>query len=196
LLNTTQNAVGANPAGFDTPAGIALSGNRLVFACRGNGTTPGEVVQVTSGGDWAAASMAASTLVQGQWPAPPPPPARNAPPPPPPGPPILAAPEVVGFGQGGRLYVGTDRRGAGNQPDALFSVTPAGEAQALYAVPIGASIGGIGVSAEGATLLSIVRTPGAGPGATWANPLTRWPALDPALPPRTTMVGLARRGGW
>ncbi|WP_431284637.1 PhoX family protein [Humitalea sp. 24SJ18S-53] len=196
VLNAAQSAVATNAAAFDAPSGLAIRGTRLVVACRGSGGSAGEVIEVTSGGDWAGRDMARRRLVAGAWPAPTPPPARNAPPPPPPGPPLLAAPDVVGFGPRGSLWVGTDRRGTGEQPDALFGIGPDGAARAVYAVPRGASVGGVAVSAEGATLLTIARTPGNEPGATWANPTTRWPALDPNLPPRTTLVGLARQGGW
>ncbi len=196
VLNAAQAGGAANGAGFDAPSGIAIRGTRLVFACLGTAGKAGEVIEVTSDGDWAGRGMAARRLAAGAWPAPPPPPVRNAPPPPPPGPPLLAAPDVIGFGPRGSLWVGTDRRGVGDQPDALFAIGVDGAARAIYAVPRGASVGGVAVSAEGATLLTIARTPGREAGATWARPTTRWPALDPALPPRTTLVGLARAGGF
>jgi secreted PhoX family phosphatase len=48
---------------------------------------------------------------------------------------------------------------------------------------------------DAATLFAIVRTPGATPGASFAAPSTRWPAFDPALPPRTTLIALSSISG-
>ena len=179
-LSQPQAAANAAAAiGFDTPSGLALAGNRLVLACRGGSGTPdalnprtgdGHLVEITSGGDWAGESVAARVLLTGQG--------------------ALVTPDTVTAGADGALWVGTDRQGRGGLADALFAVGADGTARPVYTVPRGAAAGGTAVTLDRGALLTIARTPGAGPNASWAHPGTRWPQIDPALPPRTTLVGL------
>ncbi|PZW51186.1 hypothetical protein C8P66_101408 [Humitalea rosea] len=185
LLQPQAAASAAAAIGFDTPSGLALAGARLVLACRGGTGTPdalnprtgdGHLVEIASGGDWASEGMPARVLLAGQG--------------------ALVTPDTVTAGPDGGLWVGTDRQGRGGQADALFAVSAEGAARPVYTVPRGGSAGGAAVTADRGALLTIARTPGAGPGATWAHPGTRWPQFDPALPPRTTLVSLTGPRPW
>ena len=187
LLDPRAAAAAAGAAGFDTPSGIALSGTRLVMACRGGSPDAvpdalnpagggGHVVEIASAGDWAGAAMPARVLLAGQG--------------------AVVAPDTVTFGPDGSLWLGTDRQGRGGEADGLYGLGGGGVAEPVYMVPRGASVGGAAVTEDRGALLTIARTPGAGPGASWDRPGTRWPQFDPALPPRTTLVSLRRTRPW
>jgi secreted PhoX family phosphatase len=65
----------------------------------------------------------------------------------------------------------------------------------LYAAPRAARIGGVRLAPDAGTLFSAVRTPGAEDEADFTRPATRWPAFEPAVPPRTTVIAIAREAG-
>ncbi|MFC7609240.1 hypothetical protein [Teichococcus aestuarii] len=110
------------------------------------------------------------------------------------------APATLALDGRGRLWIGTDHDGrVGPAPDALYGCDTQGAGRGLalplYGAPRGAALGGAAMSPDGAALFALVRTPGAEPGASYGRPGTRWPAFDPTLPPRSTLVSFTRLGG-
>ncbi len=206
LMNPAGAARAAGASGFERPSGITVDpGNGVVYlACRGLAGPPsqalgqrigggmGQVLELApDGGDPAAGGAVANVLLMGgmpdahlarlarSWPA---------------------SPAALSIDGAGRLWIGSDHRGRGFEaPDALFGTDTAGPGRGLalpiYAAPVGAAIGGSAMTPDAATLFAIVRTPGATPGASFAAPSTRWPAFDPALPPRTTLIALSSISG-
>jgi len=195
---------------FDTPTALAADPRRprIYLACRAGttrgaaqvdvlnprpGPNPGHVIELI--GDAAAERMearllfvAGDTAEGGRY-------GRDQP--------ITAFPRhpaTLAVDGQGRLWVGTDRGGRlGPQPDAVFAGDLDGPGRAVllpaYGAPRGAGIGGVMPTPDRDALLVMVRTPGSEPGASFAAPATRWPAFDPALPPRSALVTLARRAG-
>ena len=209
LLNPIAYAAQAGAIGFDVPGGLAVDPHSgwLYLACSGNGARrpdqvdrlnprpgnrSGHIVEIIpESGDHAASEAAASVLLLGGAP-----------------PPRLAglagswpdAPATLAVDGAGRLWIGTDHAGlVGPQPDILFGCDTAGPGRGLplplYGAPRGGAIGGAAMSPDGMTLFAVVRTPGAEPGASYARPGTRWPAFDPRLPPRTTLVAFSTTSG-
>jgi secreted PhoX family phosphatase len=205
LLNPVAAAVQAGATSFDLPSGLALDTqrNRLYLACKGNAARPpqqtdalnpragsnaGQVIEIApAGGDHGAATAAASILVlggatgrvPGAWPE---------------------APSTLAVDAAGRLWIGTDHDGrVGPAPDALYGCDTTGPGRGLalplYGAPRGAGLGGAAVTPDGQALFALVRTPGAEPGASYDRPGTRWPAFDPAIPPRSTLVVFSRGAG-
>lgn len=194
---------------FDAPGGVAVDPHSgpLYLACRGNparrpgdvdalnpraGNRDGHVVEILpDGGDHAADEGTAVLLLlggapeprfrdlAGSWPA---------------------SPSTLSVDGAGRLWIGTDHNGrVGPAPDALFGCDTAGTGRGLalpiYGAPRGGALGGAAMSPDGSTLFALVRTPGAEPGASYDRPGTRWPAFDPALPPRSTLVAFSSASG-
>ncbi|MBO1074373.1 DUF839 domain-containing protein [Roseomonas marmotae] len=204
---TAASQVAATP--FDLPSGLAIDprSGRLYMACRGNaarrpeqvdalnpraGSSGGHIVEIVpEGGDHAGGRASASLLLLGGHP-----PARFGLPPgawP-------DAPSTLTVDQRGRLWIGTDHAGwVGAAPDTLWGCDTQGPGRGfplpLYGAPRGAAIGGAALSPDGQALFAVARTPGAEPGASFVNPGTRWPQFDPALPPRSTLMSVARQDG-
>jgi len=65
----------------------------------------------------------------------------------------------------------------------------------VYGAPRAAAIGGAAVTPDRSTVLSVVRMPGAEPGASYARPGTRWPSFQANQPPRTAVIALVREAG-
>ncbi|MCC7428604.1 MAG: DUF839 domain-containing protein [Alphaproteobacteria bacterium] len=122
----------------------------------------------------------------------------------------LAAPDALACDADGRLWIAS--RGAptmeaasgGRGPArpavaaALFVMDQPGSGAGLrriYGAPRDAAMGGIGFMPGGQVAVAAVRHPGAGAGANYGGPSTRWPNFDPPEPPRTTVITLARLGG-
>lgn len=207
LLNPIAAAAALGATAFDLPSGLAVDGSRLFLACKGNaarrpdqvdrlnpraGSNAGHVVEIRpAGGDHAADEASASLLLTGGAPEP-----RYA---------GLGtawpeAPATLALDGRGRLWIGTDHDGrVGPAPDALYGCDTQGAGRGLalplYGAPRGAALGGAAMSPDGAALFALVRTPGAEPGAGYGRPGTRWPAFDPALPPRSTLVSFTRING-
>lgn len=88
----------------------------------------------------------------------------------------------------GEVLAGTDTQGrVGPAAETLFL-----DGRPLYGAPRAAGIGGVAVTPDGGTVLTVVRRPGAEPGASFERPATRWPEFQPGVPPRTALVALAR----
>jgi uncharacterized protein len=201
LANAGNNAGGET---FDAPGGMALSadGSTLYLACAGNpgrsapdslnpGNDSGHVVQFSlPGGDPAAKHFPASlALIAGNpatgegtqygpgsqaW---------------------LRMPRTLAIDPAGNLWIGTDQKGDTSQTaDGLFIMQTTGPAKGAvayaYLAPVGAAAGGAAFDANSKTAFGAVRHPGATPGASFNNPATRWPTLQPNMPPQTTIIGL------
>lgn len=214
LLNPVATAERAGATPFDLPSGLALDPERprLLLACRGAASRPpgqvdalnprapnpdGHVIEILpADGDHGAATATARVLFLAGTPG-----AYGR------GMPLPGAaaypqhPTTLAIDRRGRAWIGTDRGGlVGASADGLFGCDLDGPGRAvplpLYGAPRGAAIGGAVPTPDGEGLLAVVRQPGAEPGASYARPGTRWPAFDANLPPRTTLIALAReRGG-
>lgn len=216
LIDARAAAEAAGGTPFDRPAGLAVHPDSRVFlACRGNpqrggartdALNPrpinsfGHVVEITpANGDHAAETATGAVLILGGDPRQPGATARYGA-----GTQVwLAAPAVLALDRSGRLLIGTAQgelqRTTGIADGIYVCGTQAGASRGvlnlLYAAPRAAAIGGLRLTPDGATLVSAVRTPGAGAGASFARPATRWPSFQPAEPPRTTVIAITREGG-
>jgi secreted PhoX family phosphatase len=202
-------ALQAGGTRFDMPSALALDprGGRLLLACRADtargaaetdplnpraGAHPGHIIELR--GDVAAPRMDARLLFLagdategGRYGAGPPPAA------------VPRYPATLAMDGSGRLWVGTDRAGRPGAVDGVFLVPLDGPGRGMpalaYAAPRGAGIGGAVTTPEADAALVLVRTPGTEPGASFDRPTTRWPGFEARMPPRTTLVALARQGG-
>ncbi|MBU6448135.1 MAG: DUF839 domain-containing protein [Rhodospirillales bacterium] len=204
LAGLANAGITAGGESFDAPGGLAMSadGTTLYLACAGNaarsvadtlnpGGEAGHIVQFTlPGADATAQHFPASiALIAGNpateegtqygpgsqaW---------------------LRKPRTLAIDPAGNLWIGTDQRGDTAQTaDGLFIMQTTGPAQGAvayaYLAPVGAAAGGAAFDAASKTTFGAVRHPGATPGASFANPATRWPTLQPDMPPQTTIIGL------
>jgi secreted PhoX family phosphatase len=205
-------AAGATP--FDAPAGLAVHPDgRLFLACRGapqrartDALNPrplnsfGHVVEIVpANGDHAAGTASGAVLILGGDPRQPGATARYGA-----GTQVwLAAPAVLEVDPRGRLLIGTAQgalqRTTGIADGIYLCGTDAGAGRGvlnlLYAAPRAARIGGVRLSPDAGTLFSAVRTPGVEDEADFTRPATRWPAFEPAVPPRTTVIAIVRAAG-
>jgi uncharacterized protein len=199
LANAAQ-AAGAEM--FDAPGGLALSadGSTLYMACAGNGARSsadalnpgggdGAVISFSlPGGDATAKTFGASlALVAGnpavtegtQYPD-----GSTA---------WLRKPRTLALDGAGNLWIGTDQGGDTSvTADGFFILPPNGNGplRMAYLAPKGAAAGGVVFDAATRTAFGMVRHPGATPEASFDYPATRWPTLQPGMPPQSTIVGL------
>ena len=205
-LTATLNAAG-DAFGFDYPAGMAIGpGGALYLACSGNatrqsgavnalnpraGNSAGHVIAFTpDGGDLAARRFSGQVVLLGGNPAHDPS-ARYSPG----STGWLRSPRTLMLDRQGHLWIGTDQGGVtSGTTDGLFVMRTAGfgafAVKPVYLVPAGGAIGGSAFGPGGQTLFTIARHPGAVANASFADPATRWPTLQPNMPPQTTMVAL------
>lgn len=204
LVGLANAASTANGETFDTPAGLALSadGSSLYLACNGNaqrnaadalnpGGGDGHIVQFSlPGGDATAKHFAGKiALIAGN-------PANDEGVQYGPGSQAwLRKPRTLAIDPAGNLWIGTDQNGDTSlTADGLFLMQTSGPAQGAvayaYLAPIGAAMGGTAFDPNTKTAFGAVRHPGATPGASFDHPATRWPTLQPNMPPQTTIIGL------
>jgi len=124
----------------------------------------------------------------------------------------FACPDNLEVDPQGRLWVATDQgKGwpkASGSADGLWALSTEGETRGLgrmfFRVPVGAEMCGPRFTADGEALFLAVQHPGAdgaedyaphGRPSTYADPATRWPDFDPAMPPRPSIVVITRKGG-
>ncbi len=171
---------------FDNPSGLSVdpSSPRLLLACRGSPARPlGHLMEILpAGGDHGADTARAGLVFAGD---------RGA---------AAANPDTVTVDARGRAWIGTDAGGrVGPQAQGLYlcdlNATSRSAPQPLYGAPRAASVGGAALTPDGTTLLTVVRHPGAEPGASFERPATRWPAFRPGVPPRSAVIALTRQGG-
>jgi len=114
--------------------------------------------------------------------------------------PILAwpaSPASLAYDGAGNLLLGTAQPLRDSAlPDALYVLPLAGAARGeprfAYAVPTGAALGGMAAVPGVATWVVGVAHPGAGVGARFAAPRSRWPHFRDGEPPRGGVVALSR----
>jgi secreted PhoX family phosphatase len=203
LVGLAGAAQAAGAEMFDAPGGLVLSadGSTLYMACAGNaarstadalnprtGDDNGHIIAFAlPGSDATAKNFAASLiLIAGNpdvvmgtqyaeggtlW---------------------LRKPRTLGLDGAGQLWIGTDQGGDTTQTaDGLFILPNGGGPLSLaYLAPVGAAVGGAVFDAATKTAFGMVRHPGATPEASFNDPATRWPTLQPDMPPQSTIVGL------
>jgi secreted PhoX family phosphatase len=205
LAGAARNAGGAP---FDAPGGIAIApGNAAIYlACAGNPArqpeetdalnpragddnghilvfTPpgGDVTAKTFGGNLAIAAGNPATAAFTQYT-----PGSNV---------WFTKPRTLDLDPAGQLWIGTDQSGAVSATaDGMFIMQTGGPSPFLlsnaYLAPIGAAMGGAAFDPVNKTVFCCVRHPGATPSASFNFPATRWPTLQPGMPPQTTVIGL------
>ncbi|MGE0715422.1 MAG: PhoX family phosphatase [Alphaproteobacteria bacterium] len=112
----------------------------------------------------------------------------------------LSCPDNLAFDPAGRIWIATDGAAAASGvADALYVARTAGPARALtrlfHQAPVGAEITGPCFTPDGRTLFLSVQHPGQSPTAGFADPPTRWPDFDPAMPPRPSVIAITRDDG-
>ncbi|HVE23398.1 MAG TPA: alkaline phosphatase PhoX [Acidocella sp.] len=209
LAATVSAAASAGGSPFDAPGGIAIvPGNGgLYLACRGNparttadalnprtGDDNGHIVLLAPphgdmtarrfagrlalvAGNPATAPLAQYSAGSTAW---------------------LKNPRTLNLDPYGQLWIGTDQRGhVSDTADGLFTLQTNGPSRfllsAAYLAPIGAAIGGAAFDTNTRTIFSVARHPGATPQASFDHPATRWPTLQPSMPPQTTVIGLVQQ---
>jgi len=110
-----------------------------------------------------------------------------------------AAPASLAHDGAGNLLLGTAQPQRDSaMPDALYVLplegAARGEPSFAYAVPMGAALGGVAAVPGAATWIAGVAHPGAGLGASFAAPRSRWPHFRDGEPPRGGVVALSRGG--
>ncbi|HUW80373.1 MAG TPA: alkaline phosphatase PhoX, partial [Acidocella sp.] len=209
LAGTVAAAAAAGGSAFDAPGGIAIApGNGAIdLACRGNnarntpdalnprvGDDNGHVLAFSPpGGDVTAKTFPGKMVLAAGNPATTPSaqytPGSNG---------WLKKPRTLNLDPLGQLWIGTDQEGRiSDTADGLFIMQTGGPSPYLittaYLAPIGAAIGGAAFDAATKTSFGAVRHPGATPTASFDAPATRWPTLQPTMPPQTTIIGLVSR---
>lgn len=209
LAATVSAAASAGGSPFDGPGGIAIMpGNGgLYLACRGNparastnalnpraGDDNGHIVFFAPPhGDVTAQSFAGRLALMAGNPATTPLSQYTA------GSTAwLKNPRTLNLDPFGQLWIGTDQRGhVSDTADGLFTMQTNGPNRfllsAAYLAPIGAAIGGAAFDTDTRTIFSVARHPGATPQANFDQPATRWPTLQPNMPPQTTVIGLVQQ---
>jgi len=197
-------AAGGSP--FDSPGGIAIGNGVMYLACGGNpardpvdtnalnpraGDDNGHILALhPAGGDLTAATFDGEVAIAAGNPSTAQftqyTPGSNA---------WFTKPRTLNLDSTGQLWIGTDQGGKiSDTADGLFVMQTAGPSKflvdAAYLAPIGAAIGGAAFDPGTKTIFSMVRHPGATPGATFDNPATRWPTLRPDMPPQSTLIAL------
>jgi secreted PhoX family phosphatase len=181
-------AEAAGGAMFDAPAGLAIGAGGVVYlACQGADLgSNGSIWQlVAAGGDLSGAKFSIQNLLTagrgGTYNA-----ASTA---------WFRKPRTLNLDSQGQLWIGTDQGGAVTDTADGYFIMPTSGADALavslaYLTPIGGAAGGMAFDDASKTSFAIIRHPGAIAGSTYHTPATRWPQMNPALPPQTTIAGL------
>jgi secreted PhoX family phosphatase len=183
-----QAAATLHAARFDYPAGMAFGGQGvLLLACRGtgllgnvapsrlaDGNPDGRILVLTShAGDPTAERFDIELgLIGGDTGT---------------GAPAIVAPSGLAVAADGRVWIATDGSGIAVASGDFTTLAE------VYRPPVGAVMGGVAQSPDGALVFAAVRHPGDTPTASFDNPATRWPTLRPDMPPQTTIIGLSAR---
>ncbi len=111
----------------------------------------------------------------------------------------FGSPDNCAFDSAGRLWVATDGNPTTGAADGLWALETEGPLRgtgyAFFRAPVGAEVCGPRFTADGKTLFLAVQHPGDGERATFAQPTTRWPDFDAAVPPRPSVVAIYRSDG-
>lgn len=110
---------------------------------------------------------------------------------------FLRKPASLSIDRDGDVLIGTDQGGDSTIiADGLYRLSRSGAApdalSLIYRAPIGAALGGSALDPIKNQIFAAIRHPGATPDATFSNPATRWPSLQPHMPPQTTIIALAQ----
>jgi secreted PhoX family phosphatase len=189
-------ARGANSLGRPMALALDPNGARICLALRESARNPaGAVVEIL----FAARNPAADTaivesLIEGRLP-PRPRPGRE----PATVPAWPLAPSSICLDGQGNLLLGTAQTARdGPLPDALYTLPVEGPARGqpslAYITPLGAALGGVAMVPGAATWVAGVAHPGAGMGAQFATPRSRWPHFREGEPPRGGVVALSQGG--
>ncbi len=189
-------ARGANSLGRPTALALDPNGARLCLALLESARNPaGAVVEIL----FAARNPAADTaivesLIEGRLP-PRPRPGRE---------PVTVpawpvAPSSICLDGQGSLLLGTAQTAQDSPlPDALYTLPVEGPARGqpslAYVTPLGAALGGVALVPGVAAWVAGVAHPGAGMGARFALPRSRWPHFREGEPPRGGVVALSQGG--
>ena len=189
-------ARGANSLGRPMALTLDPNGARLCLALREIPRNPaGAVVEMLfAARDPAADTAIVESLIEGRLP--PRPRAGREPAVVPPWP---VAPTSICLDGQGNLLLGTAQPARDSPlPDALYVLPLEGPARGqpslAYITPLGAALGGVAVLPSAATWIAGVAHPGAGMGAQFAAPRSRWPHFRDGEPPRGGVVALSRGG--
>ncbi|HWX49931.1 MAG TPA: PhoX family phosphatase [Roseomonas sp.] len=112
----------------------------------------------------------------------------------------LSCPDNCTFDSKGRIWIATDGApGTSKVADGLYAADTDGQGRALtrlfYQAPTGAEVCGPCFTPDDETVFLAIQHPGDDKGSSFANPSTRWPDFDPAMPPRPSVIAIVRRGG-
>ncbi|MCA3280643.1 MAG: DUF839 domain-containing protein [Roseomonas sp.] len=110
-----------------------------------------------------------------------------------------ASPASLAYDGAGHLLLGTAQPQRDSAlPDALYVLplegAARGEPRFAYAAPLGAALGGLAAVAGAASWIAGVAHPGAGMGAQFTAPRSRWPHFRDGEPPRGGVVALSHGG--
>ncbi|WBV41375.1 PhoX family phosphatase [Pseudoroseomonas cervicalis] len=112
----------------------------------------------------------------------------------------LSCPDNCAFDSKGRIWIATDGApGTSKVADGLYAADTEGPGRGLtrlfYQAPTGAEVCGPCFTPDDQTVFLAIQHPGDDKGSTFANPSTRWPDFDAAMPPRPSVIAIVKRGG-
>jgi hypothetical protein len=123
----------------------------------------------------------------------------------------FGSPDNLTFDADGRLWVATDQGSAWartGRADGLYGIDTdgpgRGTSRLFFRAPVGAEVCGPCFTPAADALFLAVQHPGTdgvrnwkpfGRESTFADPATRWPDFDPAMPPRPAVMVITRQGG-
>ena len=116
-------------------------------------------------------------------------------------------PDNLAFDPQGRMWIATDgcnsyKDAEGNLlpfHDGLWACETTGQGRALtkhfFGCPLGAELCGPAFTPDGKTLFVAVQNPGKEDGASYDNPITRWPDFKAGVPPKSAVVAITKKDG-
>jgi len=123
----------------------------------------------------------------------------------------FGSPDNCTFDADGRLWISTDQGskwGKTGKSDGLYGLETEGElrgqSRLFFRCPVGGELCGPYFTPDSETLFLAVQHPGTDGtkalkgferASTFADPATRWPDFDPAMPPRPSVVVVTKKGG-
>ena len=111
----------------------------------------------------------------------------------------FSAPDNLAFDRQGRIWIATDGFPRFGIADGAYVAETEGPRRALtrqfYRTPIGAELCGPEFNTDDTAYFAAVQHPGDVKGATFDNPVTRWPDFQPGMPPRPSVQVIVKKGG-
>ena len=99
--------------------------------------------------------------------------------------PWMSRPTALAVDGGGGCWIATEASGLVHADAGSFAVLR------VYDPPVGAAMGGVAFTPDGASVVTSVRHPGATSDASFERPATRWPTLRADQPPQSTVITLS-----